>query len=600
MVERDDTSAEEASPPPVRGKARAKAKSTAQVARGTKRPANSELPGRGCAGTAQRPTGDPHAAGASSNQREDTSSDEPTPAKPTRSNARTLVKRRPAKACAVAAAGEMVTNDFGVRASPDSADQIEGHASKGPLRPVPKTSGITDYMRWVVADALTEEESSTLAAKLPKMNLVLGSMCAGMGTESMVLSVFHSIMCEREVPFKYRFAFKAEKDPEKMKFLMRHAVDGRTTFVCDNGELQKEAMTDVKGDVVNGQLPVDILMCGIVCKDISPLNTKPKTERAKEGQSGSSLHGMLGYLESQSIEQRPKVIILECVQRLGHKRQVDPDDRQGTLYIQDELAGLGFVGEWVNVSAKEFFLPQSRPRVYGLFLKLTDLSGVGREQRKRDVAAAVRLIQRLRVPGEPEPLERVLQRCQALQYDGSRDRPKKARRAAHGPCSWDLPPEELADGPAWRREHHHFVQTLSLSSADLDGFSNFAGAVGDALLPRPLESLWLKLVVMRKEHGSDWSKGVIVASHGASLRFMSVRRDVFPCVTPHMSYTVLTDGEVTVPGGFEALALQGLQTKEVQKFKLRDEKSSFLQDLAGNAYTANIVGAFLVAGIMAM
>jgi hypothetical protein len=81
---------------------------------------------------------------------------------------------------------------------------------------------------------------------------------------------------------------------------------------------------------------------------------------------------------------------------------------------------------------------------------------------------------------------------------------------------------------------------------------------------------------------------------------MSVRRDVFPCVTPHMSYTVLTDGEVTVPGGFEALALQGLQTKEVQKFKLRDEKSSFLQDLAGNAYTANIVGAFLVPGIMAM
>ena len=124
------------------------------------------------------------------------------------------------------------------------------------------------------------------------------------------------------------------------------------------------------------------------------------------------------------------MIILECVQRLGHKRQVDPDDRQGTLYIQDELAGLGFVGEWVNVSAKEFFLPQSRPRVYGLFLKLTDLSGVGREQRKRDVAAAVRLIQRLRVPGEPEPLERVLQRCQALQYDGSRDRPKKGRHAA--------------------------------------------------------------------------------------------------------------------------------------------------------------------------
>jgi hypothetical protein len=50
-------------------------------------------------------------------------------------------------------------------------------------------------------------------------------------------------------------AFKAEKDPEKIKFLMRHDVDGRTTFVCDNGELQKKAMTDVREMWSTGSCP---------------------------------------------------------------------------------------------------------------------------------------------------------------------------------------------------------------------------------------------------------------------------------------------------------------------------------------------------------
>ena len=55
------------------------------------------------------------------------------------------------------------------------------------------------------------------------------------------------------------------------------------------------------------------------------------------------------------LEERPKVIVLECVQRLGQKRAVDPDDRTGTNYIADELAKSGYVGEWQNVCPTMFF-----------------------------------------------------------------------------------------------------------------------------------------------------------------------------------------------------------------------------------------------------
>ena len=48
------------------------------------------------------------------------------------------------------------------------------------------------------------------------------------------------------------------------------------------------------------------------------------------------------------------------------------------------------------------------------------------------------------------------------------------------------------------------------------------------------------------------------------------------------------------------MALQGIQTAEVRTFKFDTamSNSAKLQDLAGNAFTANILAAFLVAGIL--
>ena len=110
-------------------------------------------------------------------------------------------------------------------------------------------------------------------------------------------------------------------------------------FVPDNRDLQKEVLTDANGDAVNGRPTVDVLFCGIVGKDISPLSTTPKTERAKDGKSGGSLDGLLSYLRVIPLERRPAFLILECVERLSHKRMVDPDHgRAGCLGLLRPLA----------------------------------------------------------------------------------------------------------------------------------------------------------------------------------------------------------------------------------------------------------------------
>jgi hypothetical protein len=66
-----------------------------------------------------------------------------------------------------------------------------------------------------------------------------------------------------------------------------------------------------------------------------------------------------------------------------------------------------------------------------------------------------------------------------------------------------------------------------------------------------------------------------------------------------MVYVVIEHRQLRTAGGLEALALQGVQGQEVHSFKLGATKGPFLQELAGNAYTANIVAAFLLAGLLA-
>jgi site-specific DNA-cytosine methylase len=470
-------------------------------------------------------------------------------------------------------------------------------------RNVPKTSGVFDFIQWMVDIRLSDSERDTLKTKLANSDLKTGSMCAGMGTEEIVLKGLSLALGPYGVHLTHKSVFKAELDPAKLEFLKSTYKNEDTLYFQDNRDLQHEAATDADGNAVSGRPQVDALFCGIVCKDISPLSTTPKTERAEEGKSGGSLDGLLKYIRAMTLECRPKFLILECVERLSHKRSVDPDEREGTKYISDELSTLGYCGRWLRVNSKEWFLPQSRPRVYGLFLRLnpTDLSPKSRERRVSDLQGAVDLIERFKVPGPPEHLEAVLRRSRTI-CEVSEPKPERPKYKHDTDLSF-TPTWKMSDIPdclpKWRLEHHQFLENLGLTDEDVQEFPAFVRGLRDTLQPRAMEGLWLHLMHLKKKDNHDWTKGFCVASAGASIRFMSVRSDIFPCVTPKMNYCVLQDGCALKVRGVDILALQGVQNREVDAFKLNALKSAFLQELAGNAFTSNIFAAFFVAGCLA-
>lgn len=486
----------------------------------------------------------------------------------------------------------------------DAAFHEHSLAEAARNRVVPKTSGVFDFIQWIVDKRLSDSQRETLNTKLTCSELKTGSMCAGMGTEEIVLKGLSLALGPHGIHIKHKSVFKAELDPAKLQFLKSTYKNDDTLYFRDNRDLQHEAANDADGNTVSGRPKVDALFCGIVCKDISPLSTTPKTERAEEGKSGGSLDGLLKYIRVMTLERRPKFLILECVARLSHKRSVDPDEREGTNYISDELSSLGYCGRWLKVNSKEWFLPQSRPRVYGLFLRLnpTDLSPKSRERRVGDLQGAVDLIEQLKVPGPPEQLETVLRRSRSI-CETSEPKPKGSKDKC---CDTELsftPTWEMSDIPGglpkWRHEHHQFLANLHVTKDDVREFPAFHQALRDTLHPRAMEGLWLHLLHLKRTRNHEWTKGFCIASAGASIRFMSVRSDIFPCVTPKMNYCVLQDGRALKVRGVDILALQGVQNREVDAFKLNAQKSTFLQELAGNAFTSNIFAAFFVAGLLA-
>jgi hypothetical protein len=68
------------------------------------------------------------------------------------------------------------------------------------------------------------------------------------------------------------------------------------------------------------------------------------------------------------------------------------------------------------------------------------------------------------------------------------------------------------------------------------GYDSFMQATGSGLNARQRQALWLRLALLQKAKAIQWQDGLFVANVGASVAFLNVRQDMFPCVTPHMVY----------------------------------------------------------------
>ena len=208
-----------------------------------------------------------------------------------------------------------------------------------------------------------------------------------------------------------------EKELKRREALRRRAMcafGGCPPIFCENASLTTQTPKDDQGSFQD--LPVaDILFLGIVCVDISACSSTPKSLEDPSGATGKSWLDFLKYLDNLSFEHRPKALVLECVEKLGQNRSVQGRVEKGTLLIIEALRERGYVGQWRKVSATHFFLPQRRPRVWALFLKVR--RGMGPkaiQERERDLEEAFDFIMSSQTSCH-EPLTRILDTCPSAQ-----------------------------------------------------------------------------------------------------------------------------------------------------------------------------------------
>ena len=450
----------------------------------------------------------------------------------------------------------------------------------------PATSGVFDYVEWVVRDHLSSLERQTLCSKCP---ITVGSMCSGMGTEDIALrAIERALLTSGQDGFQTTSTFKAESDPRKAEFLSRHFAP-KTQIFTDNAALADTLPVNMHGEQVE-RPTCKILVCGIVCVDVSGLTMQAKPVSG-QGKSGMALRGLLQSLHTMPFEGRPIMLNLECVARLGQRRRVDPDNITGTQYVTDELAKLGYVGSWCKVRPRSFFLPQSRPRVYAIHLKRKDLSETSAAARKQDVDKAFQLIQRMQTT-TAENLEILLERIpmrEEATSTGKRTKMGQTRTKGDG------------SNRKWPSTHAAYAEKHGLSVVEREVPVDFVSEVASFISPRAMDAIWLKVAVWCKRNDKDWRQALLVLAHGFSISFNTVvRQAVFPCVTPTHTYVILQRGKSRLSNGLTALAVQGIQSKEIESFHLAKEDDTLLRDFAGNAFTANIIAAFLIAGMLVM
>lgn len=440
---------------------------------------------------------------------------------------------------------------------------------------LPKSSGIMDFIEWAVAFVLADDDRKTLASKFLKP-VAIGSMCSGMATEDFAMhAITNALKVSGRSTFSYVSSFKAESDRNKAAFLRRHVHKDVSIISCN---------ADVATHTSNPTCKV--LTCGIVCVNISSLSSDKKHVSDQSGKSGESLTGMLESLRNWEFEQRPSLIILECTKPLGHRRKVD-HDVPGTDFILAELGKLGYVGTWRLVCASMFYLPQSRPRAYGMFLKVTHLSVAASEARLRDLDKACSIISRARI-STPEGLSVILERLPITQS------------VAHKPRMGKSKSEAKLAGDKWPGQHDATRRMLKLPEPLSIPPEHFLEQAHKLMVPRAADAMWLKLARAKLQRGFRWETDCCIVPVNMSIRFGNIGFDKFPCLTPDSKYVMVKDGQLSVMSSLAFLALQGIQSRELTFSRLSSEADRLLRDLAGNAFTANVVAIFLLAGLIVM
>ena len=447
-------------------------------------------------------------------------------------------------------------------------------------REMPGNSGAFAYAKWCV-ELLSPEDADHLSMLPP---LRVGSMCSGMCTEALAFKAIQMAMLTRRGQFPdVTIEFVVENCQAKRKILRKFLPTA--LVLTEIGDLAKSVVEDSYGNQCD-QPTCDWLIGGLSCKCLSQLNSNPQPLLG-DGPTGVSVRGMLTYIESLTFERRPRVVTIEEVTDLLKVRQCEPEQRASIQILTDRMDASGYSCSWEVHCSLDFFLPHQRDRVWPLFLKRGSMSATigmheGAAAKLRDAHTK---IAQFRTGGKFESLGSILDK---LGGAASRDLKVLANRQ---PIS-----------PETEAANKKFMEANGVTAADLDRVQQLQDMLTDVvtLTPRASKAFVLKLVSEAKKKSWKWDSDMLVATAGQSVTFMKIRKDVFPNLTPGDAFVFLRAGIPAVASGRLCMQMQGIHEDELCFMGLADTSDEMLRNLAGNAFTANVCVASLLATMLAL
>ena len=457
--------------------------------------------------------------------------------------------------------------------------------------PKPASSGLLDYCSWMV-DQLSPEERESAATKWWP---TFAEFCGGMGTGIICFEGLRKAMAAHHLTAHAQCACLTEPVKWKSKALQELlGCSNAQTPLCPifsrTCDLNNLVLRDFQDEIVFEKPTFDLLLQGIVCVDISTLTTTPKSVMNVEGDSGQSLRELTQYLDSLSFTDRPETIILECVLRLSQKRKKGlPKPEVGTELVSAALRTLGYVGAWEPEDALKAYLPQSRRRTWGIYLKVTmcgpnPLEAEGK--RRADISRAFSIVKKLRVP-QHEPLETVVGRL------GIAPLPAKTRNETQTLLDANM---DWTTRPAFQKslKRLNIMREDLLASEDLKAFWEATRSLMNQSCRR--HALVRLASLKKKGKVPDWREAVLAFNADESAYRLGVGITHFPCVQPKRLHIMGLNGKLVKADGKVCLAMQGIQSRELNAFPpLSKQTSKRQQDWAGNAFTANVCAAYILA-----
>lgn len=268
-------------------------------------------------------------------------------------------------------------------------------------------------------------------------------------------------------------------------------------------------------------------------------------------------------------------------------------NEKGTTAVSQTLRELGFTGERRTLNTRKFGLPQSRTRVYGVFVLMTiGFGSPGEQTHKGQLNKIWSFCDRCQIQ-MPESLHSLLLRSDLLEQSEKNDE-RDTQKKSKG--------KKGKKGTKWIEEHKKFRENNCLVDDQLDWHPALKALQQQQqqqqlnLTERELDASLLALATALKRKGASTS--CFSMPVGDSLHFMKVSTSCHPCLLPKKKYLYIVENKCYVSGkaAILPLMLQGLGPNEINLAgpAVQALTASQAQDLAGNAFTSNIVLAIML------